>query len=162
MAIPVEHPPKDEERRRWWLFLIAAILLNFVCIGLSVWLALITRPLNPIPASLIVESNVDYSRDENPVIFAPIDPGIIEEIATDEAELQATPTAIVTPNGIVPFPPTATPTHTPTHTPTNTNTPPPTNTPQPTNTNTPTRRPTNTPTFTPTPITPTPTPPPPA
>ncbi|MCA9875928.1 MAG: hypothetical protein KC441_19785, partial [Anaerolineales bacterium] len=131
-------PPASDRSRRRFLFLILALglLANFVCIFVSFWLALwIYGQSDAVNADMLAQSAADYGRDT--LIFAPLDPAIIEQAATDAARLALTLTPASGDNGddfLSPVPiiqfPTARPTeNAPNTQPTATSTQPPTATP---------------------------------
>jgi hypothetical protein len=116
---------KDQRplRRRWeFLLLLLALLLSFVCVFSSTWFALNVQPEDLTSANMLPVSQADYgrvSRESTP--FAPLNPGVGAEAATDVARLASTPVGVRdTPIAIVLLPatPTPTPTRTPTPTPT--------------------------------------------
>ena len=113
---------KDDRPRRWpWelLVLVLALLMSLTCVFLSTWLALRIRPEVLVSASMLSDSQADYRRlpsEETP--FAPLDPAVGAEAATDVARLDRTPPASATPVGIVFLPSTPTVTTTPTPSPT--------------------------------------------
>jgi cytoskeletal protein RodZ len=136
----------------WIIFGIGLIIVSTGAVVLAIQLGLLPRWPTWYDETFAAARYADYSRDVEPLRFAPLKPDLIIDMMEQE-EGDAPP-----PDGPVKaliaqasFTPTPTPTNTPTPTAT------PTNTPTPTNTATPTRTPT--PTVTPTPTsTPTPTP----
>jgi hypothetical protein len=112
---------KDQRplRRRWeFLLLLLALLLSFVCVFSSTWLALNVQPEDLTSANMLPVSHADYGRvSGESTLFAPLNPGVGAEAATDVARLASTPVGVRdTPIAIVLLPPTPTPT--PTDTPT--------------------------------------------
>jgi hypothetical protein len=141
---------KDQRplRRRWeLLLLLLALLLSFVCVFSSTWLALNVQPEDLASANMLPVSQADYGRvSRESTSFAPLNPGVGAEAATDVARLASTPVGVRhTPIAIVLLPPT--PTSTPTRTPTAT----PTALPVATATPIPVRSPTSVPTALPSP-----------
>lgn len=165
------NPRKKRRSLRPWIFFLLALLLNFSCVIFSGWLALERRMgNNTVQAAMLPASSADYAVDD--VRFAPLDPSVLQEVTRDASILQATTAGVtaVAPqedvNGVVPFPPTVTPTQTPLPTATETavpilpTTPTASRTPRPTNTPraTATADPTQDATATQTPVGPTTTP----
>ncbi|MCZ7667829.1 MAG: hypothetical protein M5U34_11740 [Chloroflexi bacterium] len=72
------------------LFFLAALLANFFCIFSGFWLAILLNTPEDARASLLAQRQADYGAKEG-LIFAPVDPGIIDRLATDEAHLRVTP-----------------------------------------------------------------------
>ena len=153
-------------RRRWELLLLLLVfLLSFVCVFVSAWLAFGVQPEMWVSANMLAASEADYGRlSSEGARFAPLNPEVGAEAATDTARLASTPGSNGgTPVAAVRLPATPTVTTTPTPTPTRTPTPTPTSTalPPATGTGTPTTGPTPVPTQTPSstsPIVPTNTP----
>ena len=153
-------------RRRWELLLLLLVfLLSFVCVFVSAWLAFGVQPEMWVSANMLAASEADYGRlSSEGARFAPLNPEVGAEAATDTARLASTPGSNGgTPVAAVRLPATPTVTTTPTPTPTRTPTPTPTSTalPPATGTGTPTTGPTPVPTRTPSstsPIVPTNTP----
>jgi hypothetical protein len=113
---------KDQRplRRRWeFLLLLLALLLSFVCVFSSTWFALNIQPEDLTLANMLPVSQADYGRlSSESTPFAPLNPGVGAEAATDAARLASTPVALGdTPIAIVLLPPTPTPTRTATPTP---------------------------------------------
>ena len=111
----------DRPRRRLWelLILLLALLMSLSCVFLATWLALRARPNVLAEANMLSKSQANYRRlssEETP--FAPLDPAVGIEAATDVARLARTPVSNATPAGIVLLPPTPTVTLTPTPSPT--------------------------------------------
>ncbi|UCC86242.1 MAG: hypothetical protein JSV81_15490 [Anaerolineales bacterium] len=170
--------PKDDRRvRRYWelLLVLVALLTGFVCIFLSTWLALRVQPEILASANMLPVSQADYGRlPIEGTSFAPLNPELGAEAATDVARLAGTPvTGDGTPVAVVILPSTPTATSVPDSTraalpgatdeatpaasltPTSEDLPSPTSTPAlPTATATPTRRLTATSTRTGTPTIP--------
>ncbi len=151
----------DRPRRRPWelLLLLLALLMSLSCVFFATWLALRVRPNVLAEANMLPKSQADYRRlPGEGILFAPLNPALGIEAATDMARLARTPVSSATPAGIVMLPPTptvtSTPTPSPTPTPVATRVPVPTASPVPTATDlpTPTRLPS---TATPTVVLPT-------
>jgi hypothetical protein len=147
----------DRPRRRPWelLLLLLALLMSLSCVFFATWLALRVRPNVLDEANMLPKSRADYRRlPGEEILFAPLDPALGIEAATDVARLARTPVSSATPAGIVMLPPTPTVTPTPTPALVATRVPVPTASPVPTATDlpTPTRPPS---TVTPTVVPPT-------
>ncbi len=113
----------DRPLRRHWEFLLLflALLMSFVCIFSSTWLALIRAQPDRLPlANMLPVSQADYGRlPAESTRFAPLNPNVGAEAATDAARLASTPVAVGgTPVAVVPLPSTPTPTSRATSTPT--------------------------------------------
>jgi outer membrane biosynthesis protein TonB len=135
--------PRAVRLLAWALGLGACIAAIYVAAG-----AALERPdLLRIEAAMATGSGADYSADERQVVLPPLDPQIIDAIASDEAALARAE------DGLAPIAPTPTPRRAaPTRTPTRTPEPVPTDTPvpEPTATRTPEPEPTATDTPEPT------------
>ncbi|VAW35633.1 hypothetical protein MNBD_CHLOROFLEXI01-1864, partial [hydrothermal vent metagenome] len=95
-------------RRNMYALLLLALLINFACIFLAMWLGLNLRPLRNLETSMLAQSSADYG-DNSDFEFAPLDPTIAAESELDSANLRLTTTAVSeTPIKIIPLPPTAT------------------------------------------------------
>ncbi|MEJ2557552.1 MAG: hypothetical protein P8186_15260 [Anaerolineae bacterium] len=171
---------KDQRllRRRWeLLLLLLALLLSFVCVFSSTWLALNVQPEDLASANMLPVSQADYGRvPRESTPFAPLNPGVGAEAATDVARLASTPvgvrhtpiaivssptsapTALPSPSATRALNPTPTSTILPTVTAVGTATGTPTAISPPTPTATATSPSTSTPTATSTPVPPTPIP----
>jgi len=135
----------NRPRRRPWelLLLLFAVLMSLFCVFFATWLALQVRPDVLAEANMLAKSRADYHRlPGEEIAFAPLDPGVGIQAATDVARLARTPVSSITPAGIVLLPPTPTVTSTPTLSPTPgsvaTSVPLPTASPRPTVTDVPT------------------------
>ncbi len=112
------HKDQRPLRRRWeLLLLLLALLMSFVCVFSSTWLAFNVQPEDLASANMLPVSQADYRRlSSESTSFAPLNPDVAAEAATDVARLASTPIVTrVTPIAIVLLPPT--PTRTPTLTP---------------------------------------------
>ncbi len=129
----MESNKADQPHRRSWelLLLLLALLMSLACVFFSTWVALRVRPHVLVSANMLAVGTANYGRLPSELTpFAPLDPAVGAEAATDVARLARTPDASRTPVGIVMLPPT--PTITPTPTPTPTDTPVATSAPAPT------------------------------
>jgi hypothetical protein len=81
---------------------LLALFLNVVCIFISGWLALRTQMMETAAASMLAQSEADYSSDAL-APFAPLDEAIILQVTQDSQQLQATPAAGSTPVAVVPL-----------------------------------------------------------
>jgi hypothetical protein len=113
---------KDQRplHRRWeFLLLLLALLLSFVCVFSATWLALNNQPEDLTSANMLPVSQADYGRlSSESTPFAPLNPGVGAEAATDVARLASTYAAFSdTPIPIVLLPSTPTSTPSPTRTP---------------------------------------------
>jgi hypothetical protein len=104
---------KDEQRlrRRWELFIVLlALLASFACIFLATGLALRVQPEILASANMLPVSQADYARlAREGTSFAPINPEVAAEAATDTARLVSTPATVdATPAALVVLPPTPT------------------------------------------------------
>lgn len=113
--------PKSDEprgRRREWLLLLLVLLLSFTCIFSSAWFAVSRPPSRLASAAMSAGRQADYGElPGESARFAPLDPNIIAEAATDAAWLQITQSASAEDDAsiaIVSLPPTPTPSATPT------------------------------------------------
>src|SRR5574342_422905 len=87
-------PEHDKLRhQRWqWLLILLALLMSFACIAVSTGLAVSRPPDRLSSAALLATGQADYgaSPREN-TRFAPLDPNVMAQAATDTAGLHATP-----------------------------------------------------------------------
>jgi hypothetical protein len=85
-----------------WLLVLPALLLNVVCIFISVWLALHIQGTETATASMLAQSSADYSRDAL-APMAPLADTIIAQVTQDSHQLRITPAVVSTPVGLVPL-----------------------------------------------------------
>ncbi len=113
-------PQKDKQRRRhWeWMLLLLVLLMSFACVFFSTWFAVRRSPERLDSDAMAAVSQADYGAvpgEGTP--FAPLNPNVAVEAATDAALLGAASSHIATadaPIAIVSLPPTPTPTAVPT------------------------------------------------
>lgn len=81
----------EKPRRRWeWLLFTLALLMSLLCVCSSTQLALWLQPTQ-VDAGMLALADANYASDERDIYFAPVNPRLIEELATDVAGLQVTP-----------------------------------------------------------------------
>jgi hypothetical protein len=108
-------------RRRWEvLLLLLALFLSFACVFFATWLALRIWPDKLASTNMLATSQANYGLlSQADLQFAPMDPRVAAQAATDVAYLSRTPDRRDAAAGLIGFlPPTPTPTLTPTPTPT--------------------------------------------
>ena len=136
----------------WIMFGIGLVIVSTGAVILAIQLGLLPRWPTWYDETFASARYPDYSRDAEPLRFAPLKPDLIIDMMEQEGKDAPPPDGPV--KALIAqasFTPTPTPTDTPTPTATPTKTPTPTNTATPTETPTPTATPTSTSTPTPTP-----------
>ncbi len=103
---PVLQEQEEEKKDRKFIFTVSiwfvlALILNFFIILIAGCLASNTRTTGVIPAGMIAQSTADYSANSD-VVFAPLDPSIIDQVLEDSNALQLTPDD-TTNSGIIPI-----------------------------------------------------------
>jgi hypothetical protein len=102
----------DDDRRWEWLLLLLALLMSFCCVFCSTGVVLQELWPEQLSASLLATRQADYELTPlDSVKYAPIDPFIGAQAATDVARLQTTPTGpgrpgAITSIGLLPATPT--------------------------------------------------------
>ncbi|MCP4426650.1 MAG: hypothetical protein GY803_19320, partial [Chloroflexi bacterium] len=99
---------RERKRNRMWLLFLLALLLNFVCIFSSVWLAGLLQATDSVSIGMLANGKADYGVSDEPIQFSPLDAAVIEEAATDADNLRRTPTPQATQDDRVPLTPTPT------------------------------------------------------
>ena len=95
-----------------WLLALLALTLNVACVFLSVRLALQTQMMQTAAASMLAQSEADYSSDAV-APFAPLSDTIILQVTQDSQQLLDIPEVASTPVAVVPlYTATASPTTT--------------------------------------------------
>ncbi|MEM7335445.1 MAG: hypothetical protein AAF490_25425, partial [Chloroflexota bacterium] len=89
--LPVNQEEEEKKRRKfiipiWFAF---ALVLNFFIILIAGCFASNTRPTGVIPAGIGAQSTADYGANSG-VVFAPLDPSIIDQVLQDNNSLQLT------------------------------------------------------------------------